>query len=317
MEGHLTYLNNQTGITYTETVNLVKDLSISNSKGFEHTTRDGHVKAYMVNIEIQGLNPGNIVQIKTIPNSWKMRNAFRKFHFYRNHMFENAGITKSEMGKYGQTIRPYMNKAHFDVAELAVSLDGVNAANGGEWTYSKFSSVPLYSTGSPDMGASTLKVFDDWPVSVLDENDVGTTETGTSGMFARVAMINSYNLDRMEVVTPDAAVTIDGPSNPLAALMAAGDQSAGRLLELAEDQELEKPPYDLTDGGDSTDEILVGSRRAGSLFTNLRWSGIVPAGLFQIYADQGAPIVDGTDNGRPSYLLNVEVVGEVLCKDLE
>ena len=48
----------------------------------------------------------------TAPNTWRMRNAFRKFHAYRELMFENAGVSKEERGRYGHTMRPYLNAGH-------------------------------------------------------------------------------------------------------------------------------------------------------------------------------------------------------------
>jgi hypothetical protein len=46
----------------------------------------------------------------------------------------------------------------------------------------------------------------------------------------------------MEIVTPSADVTLETPSNPLAALRSNGNQATGEVLDLAIDQELEAPP---------------------------------------------------------------------------
>ena len=104
MEGQLYYPVTTSGTTTTAFVNLTKDLSALNSKNFEHTTRDGHVKGYIVNLALVGASDQQFTFI-TAPNTWKMRNSFRKFHAYRDLMFANAGVTKEERGRYGHTIR--------------------------------------------------------------------------------------------------------------------------------------------------------------------------------------------------------------------
>lgn len=314
----LTYTNSTTGSNYTDYFNISRDVSAFLSKNHEVTTRDGHVKGYLVTVEIQGMNPGNIFSVQTIPNTWKMRNSFRKFHAYRDLMFANAGIDSDEVGRYGHTIRPFMD-ATLATANVPFfgTIDGGDSATGGDWDYSRLATVPLYTDDGPPMGASTLAVADEWPVHVLEENVFRDLEGGTSGTYTSVGMIHSYNLDRMEVQVATPDTTITGPSNPLAALIASGNQAAGEILEIATEQELELPPYDLADGGDSVVAAISGIRRAPSILSNLKWTGFVPCGLFSINFNQGASVqADGSANGNPQYLMNMHVLGEVLCKDM-
>ena len=312
----LTYSNSQTGTSYTEYFNLTRDVSAFLSKNQEVTTRDGHVKGYMVSIELQGLAPGNIATIQTIPNTWKMRNSFRKFHAYRDIMFKNAGIDGDEVGRYGHTLRPYMdsqleagNTPYFGYIENG------DSATGGDWDFSKLATVPLYTESGPNMADSQLTVADEWSIHVLGENQERHAEGGTSGTYTSVGMIHSYNLDRSEVQTLLPDTSVSGPANPLAALIASGNQAVGEILEIAEDQQEELPPYDLDDDGDSIVGAISGIRRAPSIFTNLRWTGFVPCGLFNINFNRGASIGTG-DNENPVYLMNVKVLGEVLCKEM-
>jgi hypothetical protein len=72
-------------------INIARDLARVNAKNEEITSRDGHVMGYMCNFKWT-LGGGNSVTLQTAPNSYKMRNAFRKFHAYRDIMFENAGV---------------------------------------------------------------------------------------------------------------------------------------------------------------------------------------------------------------------------------
>lgn len=318
MEGQLLY--DIPSSTTTAFVNLAKDLSIVNAKNHEHTTRDGHVKGYMCNIAFVG-SDNQLFGIVTAPNTWKFRNSFRKFHAYRNLMFKNAGVSKEEMGKYGQTIRPYLNHAHYDAVKKITSnkelipRSDVGEYQGGEWTYSRFATVPLYDTPLQTtdqpviMGESTLYVTDEWEVTILDVNQIqtGQNEDFTSGAYDTVGMIHSYNLDRQDVSTPTLeGETISGPENPLAALIASGNQAAGDILDITQDQEFEYPPYDITDGGDSVQGIRAQTAKVPSILGIVRTNVFVPAGIFELN-------VSGSAAAATMY---VDVIGEVLCKDL-
>ena len=92
-------------------LNIARDLSRVNSKNEEVTTRDGHVYGYVCNIKMKASASTSLI-FSTAPNSWKMRNSFRKFHAYRNIMFDNAGVEGDEMGRYGKTIRPLLDINH-------------------------------------------------------------------------------------------------------------------------------------------------------------------------------------------------------------
>ena len=308
MEGQLHY--QVAANTTTAFINLNKDLSIVNSKNIEHTTRDGHVKGYMCNIAFVG-EANQLYGMVTAPNTWKMRNAFRKFHAYRELMFANAGVSKEERGRYGHTIRPYLNGAHYDAANGITSnkvlppFSDLGAYDQGEWTHSRFATVPLYEE-SAKMGESTLFVADDWPVTILDQNDVELAEDNTSGVYKTVGMIHSYNLDRQDVVTPTTTgETIQGPQNPLAALIASGNQAAGEILDITTEQELERPPYDEKDGGDSVEGIRANICKVPTTLGIVRTSIFVPAGIMELNV-----------TGSGAFNIFIDVVGEVLCKDI-
>ena len=111
----LTYQGLETANYY----NLCRDLSWMNSKNHEHTDRDGHVLGYICNIKIHSPTTSS-VSFAVAPNTWKMQNAIRKWHAYRDLMFSEAGVTESEKGRYGKTIRPYLNagmKASGDIRD--------------------------------------------------------------------------------------------------------------------------------------------------------------------------------------------------------
>jgi hypothetical protein len=115
-------------------------------------------------------------------------------------------------------------------------------------------------------------------------------------------MIHSYNLDRMEVVTPTTEI-LAGPTNPLAALIATGNQAAGEVIEIAKEQELETPPYDIVDNGDSIETVNGAFVISTAEFSTVRFTAFLPAGLARLVL--GGPTT-----------LNVRVIGKVLCKDM-
>jgi hypothetical protein len=242
------------------------------------------------------------------PNSWKMRNSFRKFHAYRDLMFEHSGITEDEKGRYGKTMRPYLDTAHISGTELTpFTIDSGNNAvlfDGGEWTYSQFATVPLYEAGGVDMKDSTLVVADSWPVHICEANVNDDVEDKTGGTYSSVGMIHSYNLDRQDVVTPAADNVVEGPANPLAALIASGNQATGEILNIAEDQELELPPYDQTDDGESIATVVqaygINRTTGGTVSMNV----FAPAGIIRLLSSAAASVA-----------IEATVLGEVLCKD--
>lgn len=318
-EGRLTYSvpsDLDQGAHY---VNLVKDLSWMNSKGYEHTTRDGHVYGYLIDIAILDVQD-NEYGFGGAPNTWKMRNAFRKFHFKRLEMFDDAGITKDEMGRYGQTIRPYLDvdmvTATVDAgAPTVYSETGVLSPIGAddtqrEWTYSKLASNPGWmefeSIDSLATGG-TIGLSDEWVLTICGENEVQfETTPGRVQTWTKVGMVHSYNLDRMEVVTPNEEEAISGPNNPLAALSFQG-AAIGEVVDIAEEQEVENPPYDIRDSGDSTQQIIYDytSTNGSTLKINYIRNVFVPAGIFALYST-----AEPTDA-----LMTVHVKAIVECRD--
>jgi len=318
MEDKLYYTNSvvEDGIVvqkYDCYLNVARDLARINSKNEEITSRDGHVMGYLCNFKWT-LDAGNSVTLQVAPNSWKMRNAFRKFHAYRNIMFENAGIDDSEKGRYGKTLRPYLDPNMKSGVILdpftykgVRGLTGVPTAHvydGGEWSYTELATTPIYLEARP-LDPAIDDYADAFDLHICDENVVAGADAKSSGNYKSVGMIHSYNLDRMEVVTPDADTTVDGPSNPLAALISSGNQATGEVLAIAIDQELEKPPYDLDDNGDSIFMNVEGYGVTRSTGGTISFSAFVPAGLARFFLP-----AEGVAS------LEVTVLDKILCKDM-
>jgi len=298
-------------------INLFKDRSKYDSKNHEVTTRDGHVRGILCNVKVSAVDtldpnsPVGTLQLYAAgaPNSWKMRNAFRKFHAYRNIMFEHSGITEDEKGRYGKTIRPYLDVGHLTATELTpVGFDSAGAPvswNKGEWTFSQLATVPLYEAEGIAMADSILKVADKWPVHICEENVIDVTEDKTSGTYSSVGMIHSYNLDRQDVVTPQADNVVEGPSNPLAALIASGNQATGEIINIAEDQELEEPPYNQLDDGDSIDTVCQGYNVTRTTGGTVSFNCFLPAGILRLRSNQAAGLG-----------IEINILGDMLCKDM-
>ncbi len=310
MQRRLTYNTTGTGIEY---LNLAKDMAKINSKNFEVTTRDGHVFGYLVDIKASGSN----ISVYHAPNSWKMRNSFRKFHAYRDIMFDNAGVEGDELGRYGKTIRPLLDVAQKSDGSLDLvpgtenSVTGAYAIDGGDWSYTQLATTPIYTDEKPIVAEE--KWADSFFLHICEENQVQGDSVESSGYYKSLGMIHSYNIDRQEVVTPgiDPATglpispgeVIDGPSNPLAALISSGNQATGEVLEIVQDQELELPPYDTADNGDSIETAFGGFALSTAQFPTGHVQCFAPAGLIRINADGVAS-------------LQVTVQEILLCKDM-
>ncbi len=316
MEGHLHY-SLQDGDNY---INIARDLSYTNSKNEEITTREGHVKGYFVDVRAFSSSAGALISA-TIPNTWRMRNSFRRFHIARDLMFDQAGVTKEERGKYGQTLRPhfspkskadgYLGPQVIDIKGDGTTSPSARIMTGGEWTYSTLASSPTLKD-TQLVKDIDLPVVDEWELTVLGES-VSDDETDGVKVWTSVGMIHAYNTDR-QAPTPDSdsgnypGSSIQALNNPLASLMTQ-TLTSGEIAEIAKDQEEEKPPYDITNVGDSIDAVYnlnaymaatgeAATRRLGQIF--------VPAGL--LYMNW-----TGTKN---TVVLDLEVTGVVLCKDM-
>ncbi len=296
----------------THYMNLTKDLSWVNSRGMEHTDRDGHVVGYIVDVSVI-LDAAAPFHFVSAPNSWKMRNAFRKWHFARLEMFRNAGVTKSEMGRYGQTIRPFLDQGQVNYTdssapvekETLVPLGCTDAAR--TWTYSDVVSAPGFQTS--ETGSGGLSMTDAFKLTICGENYTEATATGgTTLKFSTAGMIHSYNIDRMEIVTPGGHEVIIGENNPLAALRSQ-TVTAGEVTEVAEDQEQEAPPYDLLDTGDSIDGVFID-------YLNTNSATLQVARIYNLFVPAGILAIAQGSGGTVKPIILVDVKGSVLCKDL-
>ncbi len=308
-------------LTYSEAIsknkqhycNLVKDMSWMNSRGHDHTDRDGNVVGYWVDVTIV-LDSAADWLLGAAPNTWKMRNAFRKFHFARNEMFKSAGVTKREMGRFGKTIRPFLDQDMVNYADLSNPIEKNTLVPVGctdalrSWDYSQLGSSPGWTVD--ETGTGSLSVVDEFKLTICDANYVESTATGgITTKFSTAGMIHAYNSDRMEMVTPTASEVIQGPNNPLAAIRSQS-VTAGLVTDIAEDQELEGTPYSKLDDGDSTKIVIL-----DYLNTNAETLQVVR--LRNLFIPAGIMIVQQGSDATVTPIIFVDVKGWSLCKDLE
>lgn len=300
------------GLAAANYYNLTRDLSWQNSKNHEHTDRDGHVLGYICNIKIHS-SKINSIGISTAPNTWKMRNAFRKWHAYRDMMFTDAGVTESEKGRYGKTIRPYLD-ASMKSGTIKDPVGWDLTAQTQEWSYTQIAAAPGFGTGAT--GTNSEDIVDVYDLNICGVNQVSSTASTTGAQYySSVGMIHSYNQDRQEVVTPTLdSQTVEGQNNPLALLKQGGSVSGGEVMDIVEDQELEAPPYDITDNGWSTNvaiddimQINPGYDGTNSVPVLKTAQLFLPAGLLKFN------VVNTADSGAS---LLIDVVGIVRCKDM-
>jgi hypothetical protein len=181
-----------------------------------------------------------------------------------------------------------------------------------EWSYTVIASNPGFSAAAT--GSDGQSLVDLYDLNICGVNQVAATSPQGSETYTAVGMIHSYNQDRQEVVTPTLdSETIEGLNNPLALLKQGGSVSGGEVMELAEDQELEAPPYDITDNGASTlvavsdiMQINPGYDGTNSVPVLRTAQVFVPAGILKLYTTAG-------DTGAS---VLIDVVGMVLCKDM-
>lgn len=297
--------------------NFARDLSWMNSKNHEHTDRDGHVVGYICNIKIRGAK-SNAYTIATAPNTWKMRNAFRKWHAYRDMMFTDAGVTESEKGRYGKTIRPYLDasmKSGTIKDPVGWDISGTPPTQTQEWSYTQIAAAPGFGTGAT--GTNSEDIVDVYDLNICGVNQVSSTSSTTGAQYySSVGMIHSYNQDRQEQPLFDLADSsqfIAGQNNPLALLIQGGSVSGGEVMDIVEDQEREAPPYDITDNGFST---ALAISEIGVI--NPGWNGTISIPVektTQVFVPAGLMRFGMTQADTDSAML-VQVVAQVLCKDM-
>lgn len=243
-------------------LNLAKDLSAKNMKGFAQTTTRGVPLVYDVTIQATGGGSaagGSVSAWYTVPNTWMYRNGAVKLHYAREKQFANMEIDDNDRGRYDETIR----YTWFDEYKGAGSstwevmpLHGLNATGGssaalqgGEWDYTQI----LTNTDSGGFFVKLIGKHD--PVTVDEENTFYTMDA--------MSLVPYYLNSRRKVPSDDPDI---GPAdhNIHDQILMAGrdsDELQDNMQILVDDQ-ADQPPYAYGDEPhwiDFTRPTLVGS----------------------------------------------------------
>ena len=145
-------------------------------------------------------------------------------------------------------VNSYADPVYITGAAAGVA-GSVTELTGGEWNYTTLASSPSWDN-TPLVDHNDLPLADTYQLAICGPN-VEQADDGGIKSWKTVGLIESYNIDRMEQV-PDATAdtSITGLNNPFAMLKSQSVVS-GEVADIAKDQQLEEPPYDVADNGDS------------------------------------------------------------------
>ena len=211
-------------------LNLARDLSAINRKGFEQTTRKGVPLVYHCKMTVyRAFNvdrPNSAVSVvaSTAPSNWVTRNAAVKLHAAREAMFSNAGIRKSDRGRYDKTIR-YGMSAHNETPLVPICTDGNSTYTDlGEWDLSKIA-----------IDQDTELV----PLLYGPDFDESAATTGDSFNLA-----NAYLNSRRKIDLDDLPAAHGAADHSILRSMFNVEDATDDELQVIADDNQDLPPYD-------------------------------------------------------------------------
>jgi len=283
-------------------LNLPKDFSLLNRRGYASTTRKGvplvyrcKVDFYLQDEDAQGLSAAvgtdfaGTLKLDGCQNNWVMRNAAVKWHAALAAMRKKSGITKKMLGAYAHEIR-YNYDANADTWLVPIDGDG-DAFAGGTWDVTRFADSQDSSFELKLVGLG------------LDEDTasgVTALQIGTSYLSSRQQVPTDSNIEMEETPTEFSHLSdILDPNE---------DERRDEVMAFARDDG-DNPPYDEYVSEDVNHDITepVELGRAVAGLGNTYGSMIVdiPFGL----ARARATVHDAADtNITPSGLMCVEVL---------
>ena len=265
-------------------LNLPKDLSLLNRRGYASTTRKGVPLVYRCKVDFylhdeDGQGPSiaqasdlqATLKLNGVANNWVVRNAAVKWHAARDNMWKKAGISKRELGAYAHAIRYcYDNASDSWMDPIDGNGDGFA---GGTWD----------TTTMVDM------VDNEYKLGLIGD---GVDEDAAHSV-ALVSMAHAYLASRMQVPADSNQEASETPAqfSHLEQLLRptnleSGTEESYIRTDVMQDQDA--PPYQLfateTLDHDITQPVELGRAIAG--FGNSYGSMIVdiPFGIGQFKA---------------------------------
>ena len=286
-------------------LNLPKDLSLLNRRGYASTTRKGVPLVYQCKVDFylhdeDGQGPSTALdadlqatlKIDGVQNNWVTRNAAVKWHAARATMLKAAGITKRQLGAYAHEIR-YNYDANDDTWLVPIDGDG-DAFTGGTWDNTKF-----VTEADPEFSLMLVGAGTDEDAAV----NTSVINFAYSYLSSRSNVPADSNLESTE--TPAVNSILRQIDN----LSAGVDRAEQSYIETDVKGQGDNPPYDEFASADTNHDITepVELGRAIAGFGNAYGSVIVdiPFGL----ANMRATVFDAADTAvTPSGLVCVEVL---------
>jgi hypothetical protein len=267
-------------------LNLPRDLSMLNFRGYDHTTRKGVPLVYQCKVDFyahddDGTGPSAAMgtdfqatlTLDGCQNNWIMKNAAVKWHAAREEMFRKQGVVKGSRGAYAHTIRYNFDSAN-DTFLAPLDGDG-NAQTGGTWDVTKIST---HDDAEFQLGITSQG--DD------EESDA------FAGTYLQIG--HSYLMSRKNQLADTNPELDEGPAkfSVLQSMLSSqvNVNTDDNIVERARGEQ-DNPPYELLDVSDSgdvahdiTSKVELGRAIAG--FGNAYGSCIVeiPFGLARLTA---------------------------------
>jgi hypothetical protein len=276
-------------------LNLPKLMSSANRREYHNVDKSGNAQLYTVGMKLWGTSVHTAAW--GAGNTYVTRRAIKAWHDARVMMYKRAGISMKSLG-YGRTLRPYLDQTHRDgtTPELATQTDSnlqiKPLYQGDEWTYSKaaVSTPPEAATfGSTAYMSDLVDTYDFTILGSSENEDAGglaegedeSSDISDQDSFVSVGMIEEW-LDSFKTRPASVNSNVNqGLDADNALLQLRSQQGADKeeVLELAEDAQAEKRPWDL-DGSAYTALMPLGFAQAYSGSDSCVFQ--VPAGLLYL-----------------------------------
>lgn len=280
-------------------VNLPRDLSLANRKHFDQCSAKGVPLVYHTRITIsRGITDDDdistLVGLYTAQSNWVTRNAAVKTHFAREAMYKNAGVKKSERGRYDKTL-----KLNFDAASQS-------------WKTPEFNDgATAYGTTGSDWDVSTISISED---AALVPCLFGTVVDEESAISADTFNIqNAYLASRRKPQVDDLGVAEDVSAHSILRQMMTTDDDRDTEIQALTQSVGDGTPYDSDAiAGTFTSAataayVLVGNKASPQVVVDVD----IPFGLMQVVARKRTQDGAASTAGGMDALLgfHVEVLG--------
>lgn len=285
------------------THNLPRDLSAVNRKNHDMTTRKGVPLVYHCKLTVSNSSTLRTVGagVITAPQNWIYRNAAVKLHYAREAMFKNAGIRKSERGRYDKTVRYLWSSATETYQLPAFGEVGATYTNIGEWDESI-----VAIDEDTDLRVSLFP-----PSLVNEEAAISATQFG---------LAHAYMNSRSAVPEDDLEdQQTSAPHSIIRSMFNVEDATDDEITDIAEDNQDKTPYDDDAIGGTFTTQVISDISYGSSPLANTVLYFDAPFGLFDLRLSftpsgtliQGADLAGGNVE-NPSAIQMFKV-----CSDLD